>query len=158
VHGGRQLPDASVQHGGREVRVAVRDQQRLQPRQQLHGGGLRAGRPVTEAEYEAAAFPELKALIRALDALDETDIQAELAGDILTVEFEDGARYVINSHRAARQLWMAAERNAWHFDLAAPGGSWVAKKSGDELWSTLTAVLEKKLGKKVELTRRVEPD
>jgi CyaY protein len=140
------------------MRVAVRDQQRLQPRQQLHGRRLRAGRPVTEAEYEAAAFPELKALIRALDALDENDIQAELAGDILTVEFEDGARYVINSHRAARQLWMAAERNAWHFDLMAPGGSWVAKKSGDELWSTLTSVLEKKLGRKVDLTRRVEPD
>jgi CyaY protein len=116
------------------------------------------GPPVTEAEYEAAAFPELKALVRALDALDDADIQAELAGDILTVEFEDGSRYVINSHRAARQLWMAAERNAWHFDLTGPERRWVAKKSGDELWSTLTSVLEKKLDKKVDLTRRIEPD
>jgi CyaY protein len=113
---------------------------------------------VTEAEYEAAVFPELKALIRALDALDETDIQAELAGDILTIEFEDGTRYVINSHRAARQLWMAAERSAWHFEPTPPDGRWVAKKSGDELWNTLTTVLERKLGKPVALVRRVEPD
>jgi CyaY protein len=108
---------------------------------------------VTEAEYEAAALPELKALVRALDALDASDIQAELAGDILTVEFDDGARYVINSHRAARQLWMAAERNAWHFDFSTESARWVAKKSGEELWSTLSAVLAKKLGKKVDLAR-----
>lgn len=118
---------------------------------------MRAGSAkVTEAEYEAAAFPELKALIRALDALDASDIQAELAGDILTIEFEDGNRYVINSHRAARQLWMAAERSAWHFDLTS-AGTWVAKKSGDELWATVTSVLEKKLGKKVDLVRHAEP-
>jgi CyaY protein len=113
---------------------------------------------VTEAEYEAAAFPELKALVRALDALDASDIQAELAGDILTVEFDDGARFVINSHRAARQLWMAAERNAWHFDFSTENATWVAKKSGAELWSTLTTVLEKKLGKKVDLVRGAGAD
>lgn len=112
---------------------------------------------MTEAEYEAAAFPELKALVRALDALDESDIQAELAGDILTVEFEDGSRYVINSHRAARQLWMAAERSAWHFDYASDADRWVAKKSGDELWSTLTSILRKKLAKNVDLVRHIEP-
>jgi CyaY protein len=157
MHDRRELRDPPLQHRGRQVRLAMRDQQRLQPRQQLHGRGLPAGTsPVTEAEYEAVAFPELKALIRALDALDESDIQAELAGDILTVEFEDGARYVINSHRAARQLWMAAERSAWHFDFA--DARWVAKKSGDELWSTLTTVLEKKLGKKVDLARRLGTD
>ncbi len=106
---------------------------------------------MTEAEYDALALPELSALVRALDALDLPGIQPELEGDVLNVEFDDGERFVINSHRAARQIWMAAERSAWHFDFV-PEARWVAKKSGDELWSTLARVLSKKLGQTVSLS------
>jgi CyaY protein len=108
---------------------------------------------ISEAEYEERAFPQLGALLAALDALDDDELEAELASDILTIEFSDGARYVVNSHRAARQIWMAAERNAWHFDWVVDRGAWVAGKTGDELWATLSRVLEKKLGRAVALTR-----
>jgi CyaY protein len=108
---------------------------------------------VTEAEFDALALPELSALVRALDALDVGGIQPELQGDVLSVEFEDGTKFVINSHRAARQIWMAAERSAWHFDLT-DGARWVARKSGDELWSTLARILSKKLSQTVLLSPR----
>ncbi|HEY3493457.1 MAG TPA: iron donor protein CyaY [Polyangiaceae bacterium] len=106
---------------------------------------------MTEAEYEALAYPELARLVRALDALEHDAYEAELAGDILTLEFRDGTRFVINSHRAARQIWMAAERNAWHFDWLAERGAWIASKSGDELWATLERVIGKKIGQPVAL-------
>jgi len=106
---------------------------------------------LSESEYEAKAFPELRALIDALDALTNDAFEAELASDILTIEFHDGTRYVVNSHRAARQIWMAAERSAWHFDWVAEKSRWIAHKSGDELWSTLERVLGDKLGSKVAL-------
>jgi CyaY protein len=108
---------------------------------------------LSEAEYEARAFPELRALLEALDALDEP-FEAELESDILTIEHRDGARYIINSHRAARQIWMAAERSAWHFDWAPEQGQWIALKTGDELWSTVERVLSEKLGHAVQLARR----
>lgn len=104
-----------------------------------------------EAEYEARALPELRALVAALDALDDAGCEAELSSDILAIEFPDGAKYVVNSHRAARQIWMAAERNAWHFDW--DGSAWRASRSGDELWSTLSRVLAGKLGRDVHLSR-----
>ena len=106
---------------------------------------------LSEAEYEARAFPELKALIDALDAVEHEGLQAELASDIVTIEFPDGARYIVNSHRAARQIWMAAERSAWHFDWVPAQERWIAQKSGDELWSTLERVLTQKLGARVSL-------
>jgi CyaY protein len=109
---------------------------------------------VTEAEYEAVAKPELAALVRALDELELSGLEAELASDILTLEFEDGARYVVNSHRAARQIWMAAELQAWHFDWVAAEGRWIASKSGDELWSTLEGALTRRLKRPVSLPRR----
>jgi len=108
---------------------------------------------VTEAEYEAVAIPELKALVRALDAVETPDMEAELASDILTVEFTDGARFVVNSHRAARQIWMAAELTAWHFDWVAERQAWIASKSGEELWATLEQALARHLKRPLTLAR-----
>ncbi|HKO50803.1 MAG TPA: iron donor protein CyaY [Polyangiaceae bacterium] len=107
--------------------------------------------PLTESDYDALAAPELQRLIASLDALTDDAVEAELASDILTIEFSDGTRYVLNSHRAARQIWLSAERSAWHFDYVPSSKSWVAAKSGDELWSTLTRLLATKLGTAIEL-------
>lgn len=108
---------------------------------------------ISEDEYEALALPELRALVSALDALELPGVECELSSDILTLELDGGGRYVINSHRAARQIWMAAERSAWHFDWQPERSAWVAKKTGDELWSTLSRVLTQKLATPVTLTR-----
>ena len=108
---------------------------------------------MTEAEYEAVAVPELQALVRALDALELPGMEAELASDILTIEFDDGARFVVNSHRAARQIWMAAELRAWHFDWIADRAAWIATKSGDELWATLEGALARRLERPVKLAK-----
>jgi CyaY protein len=108
---------------------------------------------VTESEYEALALPELSELIGALDTIEDERFEAELAADILTIEFGDATRCVVNSHRAARQIWMAAERNAWHFDWVPERRAWIATKSGDELWATIARVLSTKLGAPVTLPR-----
>lgn len=109
--------------------------------------------PISEQDYEARALPELRALVDALDELELGGVECELSSDILTIELSGGNRYVVNSHRAARQIWMAAERNAWHFDWEEERAAWIAKKTGDELWSTLSRVLSAKLGQPVSLAR-----
>jgi len=108
---------------------------------------------ISEAEYETRAAPELKQLLDAIDAIETDELEAELESDILTLEFSDDTRYVINSHRAARQIWMAAERSAWHFDWEPARQAWIASKTGDELWQALATVIGKKLGQPVELNR-----
>lgn len=108
---------------------------------------------LSESEYDALAFPELRELVQALDALDDPTFEAELSGDILSIEFPDASKYVVNSHRAARQIWMAAERSAWHFDWDTEQQRWIARKTGDELWSTLARTLTSKLGRAVTLAR-----
>ena len=108
--------------------------------------------PISEKDYAARAFPELAALVDALDELGD-GMFAELGGDVLTIEFDDKARYVVNSHLAARQIWLAAERSAWHFDYVDERAAWIDKKSGAELWSQLESLLAKKLGRSVKLRR-----
>jgi CyaY protein len=103
-----------------------------------------------EAEYLSLARAELKSLLAALDQLGD-ELEAELSSDILTIEHGRGAPFVINSHTAARQIWMAAERRAWHFDYDRETQRWIATKSGDELWQTLTQVLSAKIGRPIRL-------
>ncbi len=104
---------------------------------------------LTEQEFERAADQTLLALEGALGDLDGVEVSLSLG--VLTLEFGDGTKYVVNSHRAARQIWMAAERSAWHFDLQPQNKRWVAAKSGDELYAALEGVLTRKLGRQISL-------
>jgi CyaY protein len=112
-----------------------------------------AGVTLNEADYDAQALPELSRLVAALDAFEDDGVEAELAADILSIEFADGTKYVVNSHRAARQIWVAAERSAWHFDWDPASSRWIAAKSGDELWSVIERALSARLGRSIQLPR-----
>lgn len=96
---------------------------------------------ISEDEYVARAQAELSTLVNALDQVQNDNLDCELENDILTLELGEDTTYVINSHRAARQIWMAAERTAWHFDWDPGKNAWIAAKSGDELWATVRRVL-----------------
>ncbi|MGK3995263.1 iron donor protein CyaY [Sorangium sp. So ce1024] len=111
-----------------------------------------SGEPLSEREFDAVADRSLRALDRAINEIPD-GVEADLQSGILTLEFEDGVKYVVNSHRAARQIWMAAERAAWHFDYQPSEARWVALRTGDELWTTVEAVLSRKLGRAVKLER-----
>ena len=104
-----------------------------------------------EAEYEQRASSELGALVDALDRIGE-EVEAELASGVLTLEFGDATRYVLNSQRAARQIWLAAERSAWHFDWNEARRAWVSTRTGEELRETLGRLVAKKLGRPVDLS------
>jgi len=107
---------------------------------------------ITETEFERFADDTLRNLERALDGVDHIEVDLQMG--VLTIEFSDGTRYVVNSHRAAKQIWMAAEHTAWHFDPGSQGREWRANKDGSELWSTVEAALSRKLGTTITLARR----
>lgn len=109
---------------------------------------------LTEEQYRKKATETLSHLLTQLDSLSQRlgeSFEVELSNDIVTVEFADGVRFVINSHRAAQQIWMAANTNAWHFNPTAQG-SWVCSKSGETLPAVLAAQLRNKLNVAVELS------
>src|SRR3954453_17668873 len=106
--------------------------------------------PISEGEFDRVADDTLRALDRALNEL-EADFEADLESGILTLEFADGVKFVVNSHRAARQIWMAAAANAWHFDVESKSGVWTATKTHEELWTCIKRQVERKLGRSIDL-------
>jgi len=86
------------------------------------------------------------------DALRDVDgVEADLAGDILTLEFEDGSRFVVNSHSAAQQIWLSANMRAWHFAWNEATQTWKDTRSGAELFSELGKLASEKLAEPVQL-------
>ena len=101
-----------------------------------------------DAKFDKLAADELKRIDAALGAVE--GIEVDSTGDVITIEFEDGARYIINSHRAARQIWLAAELAAAHYSRD-DAGQWIDTRGGGELWARIEEVLGNKLGRKVAL-------
>jgi len=104
------------------------------------------------ADFERMADEVLNQMVEALIATSD-DLDPDLESGVLSINFEDDTKYVVNSHRAARQIWMAAERSAWHFDYDPDSQQWTAQ-SGDELWKAVSTVVGNKLGKTVTLESR----
>lgn len=103
-----------------------------------------------EAEFDRVAREELHRLEDAFADVDPDECEVTSSDGVLKLDLKDGTRIVINSHRAARQIWMAAISTAWHFD---PVGEqvWRASKTGEELRPTLAKLLADRIGLAVAL-------
>jgi CyaY protein len=99
-----------------------------------------------DATFDRIADAELHHLEQVLGELDPDELEVELASGVLTLTFSDDQRAVVNSHRAAREIWMAAFRTAWHFAPKEESGRWVWRTAKDELRATLKRVIEERLG------------
>ncbi len=104
-----------------------------------------------DALFDQIADHELRDLERLLLDVDPDELDVELAMGVLTLTFADGNKLVVNSHRAAGQIWMAAFRQAWHFSPREGVGRWSWHTEKDELRATLARVLTEKLGHPVQL-------
>ena len=104
-----------------------------------------------DKQFERLAFDELERIEEALGSVDGVDV--DLADGILTLEFDEGPKVVVNSHSAARQIWVAANLAASHFSPDPKTKRWFDSKTGEELWDRLRSVLTERLGRPVQLSR-----
>jgi CyaY protein len=99
---------------------------------------------VDDARFDTISRAELRQIEDALAEVDPDDVEVSSSDGILRLDLRDGTRIVINTHRAARQIWMAAVSSAWHFDRDRDG-RWRAKKTGDELRQTVSRVVQERI-------------
>jgi len=103
-----------------------------------------------EARFEKLAGEELVALEERLR--DQDGLEADLANGILTLELDDGGpNIVVNSHAAARQIWVAANLAAAHFGFDEKTSRWFDTRSGEELRQKLGALVSERVGRRVSM-------
>jgi CyaY protein len=109
-----------------------------------------------EREFDKLGADELRHIEDALGDIDPDECEISVSGGVLSLALRDGAKIVINTHRAAREIWMAAqagERRAWHFGHDASDGRWRVGSGaqGEELRATLAGVMSARLGRRIDL-------
>jgi CyaY protein len=106
-----------------------------------------------ERVFQELAAEAFRAIGDALDAVDADLVDFDSAGDVITLTLRRTHKCVVNTQRAAGQIWLAAHARAWHFSWNPSVGRWLDDKgNGDELLATIARIVESASG--VELAFR----
>jgi CyaY protein len=102
---------------------------------------------IDERAYQHLADATFKRIEDALKDVDADDVDLERAGDVLTLTFANGTKCVVNTQRPTRQIWLAANARAWHFDWSEADARWVDDKGrGVELYGAVRAIVRDTAG------------
>lgn len=97
-----------------------------------------------EATFRTLAGEAIAAVRRAVDAQDPDVVECVPDADVVKVAFPTGLPFVLNTQRPVREIWLAADRQAWHFRF--DGDAWRDKRSNDELRATLVRLVHARAG------------
>ncbi|HEY5682707.1 MAG TPA: iron donor protein CyaY [Sulfuricaulis sp.] len=103
---------------------------------------------MNESDFEKQANDTLLRIENAIEA-SGADIDFEAAGGILTLEFGNGTKIIINKQGAASQIWVAAKSGGFHYGWVE--GHWINDQSGEELMSELSRLVSEQSGEDVDL-------
>ncbi|MHB8622159.1 MAG: iron donor protein CyaY [Sulfuricaulis sp.] len=103
---------------------------------------------MTETEFEKSTTDTLLRIEQAIEECGAA-IDFEAAGGILTLEFANRSKIIINKQGAAKQIWVAAKSGGYHYGFV--NGRWINDQSGGELMSELARFIREQSGENVNL-------
>lgn len=103
---------------------------------------------MTETEFNQHVDDTLMRIEAAVEA-SGADIEYETASGILTLEFADGSKIIINRQGATQELWVAAKAGGFHYRWA--DGAWRNTRDGSELLAALSGYVSQQAGESVKL-------
>jgi len=103
-----------------------------------------------ESDFDRLADEAIAAIEEAIDS-SGADIDYDTAGGILTLEFGDGSRIIVNKQAPLSQLWVAARSGGYHFDYDADGDCWRLQGKQDELFACLSRWCSEQAGEEISL-------
>lgn len=103
---------------------------------------------MNESEFDKKATDTLLTIEQAIEE-SGADIDFEAAGGILTLEFANGTKIIVNKQGAARQIWVAAKSGGYHYGFV--DGQWINDQGGGELMRELSRFIREQSDEEVNL-------
>lgn len=104
---------------------------------------------MNDTEFNTAVDTILLAIEDALEDLD-TDIDAENAGGILTLTFENDSKVIVNRQGPTKEIWVAARSGGFH--CSHRDGEWICNTTKETLSALLTRACTEQAGEPVTLS------
>lgn len=80
-------------------------------------------------------------------ALDDSDVEPLLMGNVLELECADGSKIIVNRHAAMQEVWIAAKSGGYHYRLQ--NGIWTNTRGEGEFFADLAAAILAQAGESV---------
>ncbi|CAD6555931.1 iron donor protein CyaY [Paraburkholderia sabiae] len=103
---------------------------------------------MSDSEYLTRAEAVLAAIERSLDDSD-ADIEFERSGNVLTLEFENGTKIIVNLQPPMQEIWIAAKSGGYHFRFV--DDEWRDTRNGTEFYAALSDYATQQAGEAVEI-------
>ncbi len=104
---------------------------------------------MTDSDYLTRAEGVLMRIEQAVDDTD-ADIELERSGNVLTLEFENGSKIIVNLQPPMQEIWIAAKAGGFHFKFV--DGRWLDTRSGREFFESLTEYATQQAGESVDFS------
>lgn len=106
---------------------------------------------IDEAAFRRKVEAALKGLLRQLDGVDPSgeELDIKYSDGVLQIDFERGGTFILSQQVPVQELWLSAQRRAWHFQIREAG--WVERDSGESLVVVLSTLFSQKLDRTVAL-------
>ena len=93
----------------------------------------------------------LERVARFCEGFDADELDFALTDGVVTLEFRDKTRFVLNRQTAADQMWFAAGARAWHYSFDEARQAWLDDRDGHDLLARVAEVVSAKLGRVVRV-------
>ncbi|HZR83954.1 MAG TPA: iron donor protein CyaY [Candidatus Binatia bacterium] len=104
---------------------------------------------MTTPEYMHLADECLGRVTRWLEEFDPDEVDYSTTDGMVSIEFPDRQRFVLNRQSGNHQMWFAAGVSAWHFAWDPERRGWFDDKDGHELYGRVAGEVSRKLGRPV---------
>lgn len=101
---------------------------------------------MTDSDYLSRAEAVLSSLEEAVDDND-ADIELDRSGNVLTLEFENGSKIIVNLQPPMQEIWIAAKAGGFHFKYV--DGQWIDTRNGREFFEALSDYATQQAGERV---------
>jgi iron-sulfur cluster assembly protein CyaY len=101
-------------------------------------------------EFLRLADDCLTRIAKWLEDFDPDELDYTSGDGVLTIEFADGARFILSRQEATSQLWMAAGSQGFHYNYDPTRDSWLDDKDSHELRAKLAEMISQQIGRDVE--------
>ena len=102
---------------------------------------------MTDLEFLAQAEAVLKAVERCCDTLndnDDTDIDNQRVGGMITLTFPNRSQIIINLQKPLHEIWLAARAGGFHYKFNSK--QWMDTKGGGEFFANLSQFASEQSG------------
>ena len=104
---------------------------------------------MTKQEYLLRADDCLSRVEAWLEEFDPDEVDYSTTDGMVSIEFPDGVRFVLNRQSGNDQMWFAAGVRAFHYDWQEGVESWRDDRDGHDLFAKIAEVVGEKIGRAV---------